>query len=243
MLITILITTYNRKVLLERAISSVEKQSFKDYEILIVDDNSSDGTVEYLKQRKNIRYILKDENRGLVDSRNIGWRDAKGKYIAFLDDDDFWLDENKLSKQVRELNDKKLIFCSAVKTEHQILTKKIPSDWKKRIIYRNGFIHTSTVILKKDALELCGGFDPKLKRGIDSDLYRILIHKYDFAICHIDEALVWYELNSANRITQKVDRYQRWCQLIHLAFKYKFLILSHPIEYIRRQIISIKHII
>ncbi|WP_436917399.1 glycosyltransferase family 2 protein [Acinetobacter schindleri] len=94
-LITIYIPTYNRLELLKRAIQSVQNQTYKNFEIIIVDDNSSDGTQEFLEKiaRKDsrIRHFLKDKNSGACISRNIAINMAKGEFITGLDDDDYFL--------------------------------------------------------------------------------------------------------------------------------------------------------
>lgn len=93
-LITVYIPTFNRLTLLKRAVNSVLNQTISDIEIIIVDDNSSDGTKNYLHnlslQDKRVRYYIKDSNGGACESRNIAIEMALGKYITGLDDDDFF---------------------------------------------------------------------------------------------------------------------------------------------------------
>lgn len=98
-LVTVYIPTYNRINLLKRAINSVLAQTYCNYEIIVVDDNSNDGTQEYLKEialeNKKIRYFLKKENSGACVSRNIAISNAKGEFITGLDDDDYF-DKNRI---------------------------------------------------------------------------------------------------------------------------------------------------
>lgn len=100
-LVSVIIPTYNRAGLLSEAMCSVLSQTHKNYELLIIDDGSSDNTGavvnEFIERDKRIRYIKK-ENGGQGSARNLGIRNAKGKYIAFLDSDDEWL-VDKLEKQ------------------------------------------------------------------------------------------------------------------------------------------------
>ena len=102
--ISVIIPTYNRVNLLNRAINSVLRQTFSDFEVIVVDDSSEDDTkavVETLKDPR-IRYICHDENRGAAAARNTGIRVSRGEHIAFLDSDDEWLSK-KLELQIDAL--------------------------------------------------------------------------------------------------------------------------------------------
>jgi len=87
---SIVIPTYNRRCLLQRALASVRNQTFRDYEVIVVDDGSSDGTWEYLCSLDPSVKALRQENRGPGPARNLGARHARGTYLAFLDSDDLW---------------------------------------------------------------------------------------------------------------------------------------------------------
>jgi len=98
--VSVIITTHNRSSLLQQAIESVLHQSFQDYEIIIVDDGSTDDTQKIVEPHLvpgRVCYFFQN-NAGVAAARNAGVRLAKGKYVAFLDDDDIWLPE-KLEKQ------------------------------------------------------------------------------------------------------------------------------------------------
>lgn len=94
-IVTVYIPTFNRVELLKRAVESVRNQTYQNIEIIIVDDCSSDGTIEYLqavsKQDRRIRYFLKEKNSGACASRNIAIENANGEFITGLDDDDYFL--------------------------------------------------------------------------------------------------------------------------------------------------------
>jgi GT2 family glycosyltransferase len=89
MLFSVIIPTYNRLPLLQRTLASVEAQSHRDFEILVIDDGSTDGTLDWLAQQGALR-VLVQGNRGPGAARNSGAREARGDYIAFLDSDDLW---------------------------------------------------------------------------------------------------------------------------------------------------------
>ena len=103
--VSVIIPTYKRPKELERAIISVKNQTYKNIEIIVVDDNANDieqrkSTEQVVKKYENIVYIQNKENLGGSKTRNIGIENAKGKYIAFLDDDDEFL-PNKIEQQIK----------------------------------------------------------------------------------------------------------------------------------------------
>lgn len=97
-LISVIVVTYNRAHYIQEALDSIRRQTFKDYEIIVVDDGSTDNTKEVLESYKDIRYIYQ-EHAGISQARNTAVRAAKGKWIATLDSDDLWKEE-KLQKQI-----------------------------------------------------------------------------------------------------------------------------------------------
>ena len=100
--VSIIIPTYNRERLVCKAINSVLRQTYSDYELIVVDDGSVDQTPRAVSQFQDprIRYLCQHINAGECAARNIGLTAAQGRYIAFLDSDDEWL-PNKLEKQVK----------------------------------------------------------------------------------------------------------------------------------------------
>ena len=97
-LISIIMPTYNRANYIKDALDSIKRQTFKDYEIIVVDDGSTDNTKEIVEKYEGIRYIQLNHG-GIAWARNAAVKAAKGKWIAFLDSDDMWKD-NKLQKQI-----------------------------------------------------------------------------------------------------------------------------------------------
>lgn len=249
MKVTVLITTYMRARLLERCIHSALKQDYEDFEILIIDDGSTDGTQDLLKEFKRqhpniLDYRTKKINAGLVDSRNLGVQNAKGEVISFLDDDDYWLNNDVISKQVRSFIPKSIVCGSVITSAGQVLTEALPQDWRSQLVYRNGFIHTSTVMLARDDVIKAGLFDTRLTRGIDSDLYRRLVFQHNFIIKFMSGPISHYELNSTNRITTRkvsiTGKIDRLLEAMYQLRKYVFLSKSYPKEFFKRFIISIK---
>ena len=96
-MVSIIVPTYNRENVIERALRSILRQTYSAYEVIVVDDGSTDGTESVVTglQDARIRYIALQENQGVAHARNVGIQEAKYDYVAFLDSDDEWL-PNKL---------------------------------------------------------------------------------------------------------------------------------------------------
>jgi len=188
-LISIVICTYNRKELLLKTIDSVINQALDStkYEIVIVDNNSTDGTLEFIKERykqhHNIRYLL-ETNQGISFSRNCGWQNSSAKYIAYIDDDEiadyFWLEE--LLKTIQQ-NDNNV---GAVGGKVDPIWGSKPPEWlnEELSIYfsffnlsdntikitKNQGIGSGNAIYPKEVLEKIGGFDTELKSRVGKSL-------------------------------------------------------------------------
>lgn len=182
-MISVVITTYNRAHLLPRAIKSVLKQTLKPLEIIVVDDGSSDTTSEVIKAFPTIRYIKK-ENAGISSARNYGIKAAKGRYIAFLDDDDVWL-EDKLKLQYAQKSDfshTNEIWIHNNKEVQQKAHHKKPEGW---CFYENiNFckISPSTVMIKKEIFEIVGFFDESLEVCEDYDMWLRILKSYPITL-------------------------------------------------------------
>ena len=192
MKISVIIPTYDRKHTLERAVESVLSQTLKAAEIIVVDDGSSDGTEDWLKNRYPAITVLSQSNMGVSGTRNAGIRAAKEQWVAFLDSDDEWF-SNKLEKQ-----------CSALKKEPEVLFCHTSEIWirngvqvnqmekhKKHggMIFNNILdmcrISPSSVLLNKRVLDDVGYFNESLKVCEDYDLWLRIASKYQILFLEI----------------------------------------------------------
>lgn len=215
MSISIVINTFNRYNSLIIAIDSVRRQNFNngDFEILVVDDCSTDFDYRNLKEYcliTGIKLIRNQSNLGLAESRNVGIQAAMYEFVCFLDDDDIWIDENKLTKQLKLLTSAEdvALVCTDVMTWDGKDSEKANIEWPTNLLehffYRNGVIYPSTVMLRKSCALDVGGFDARFKRGIDSDLYRrLLLAGYIF--CFAKEASVKYRVEANDKITDNTS--------------------------------------
>lgn len=190
-LISVIVPTFNRAELLNRAIGSVMAQSFKDFDLWIVDDGSTDNTKEVVlkligkyKEENKIHY-LKTENKGVSSARNWGVEHSKGKWLAFLDSDDQWL-KDKLEKQVdytKENSDVPLVHGEEIwiRKGKRVNQKKIHKKCGGRIFQKCVplcLISPSAVMIRRDVFNQHGGFDEEFTVCEDYDLWLKLTSLY-----------------------------------------------------------------
>jgi len=194
--VSVIIPTYNRRNCITIALNSVVAQSYKDYEIIVVDDGSTDDTTEVLAPyRGTLRYFYQ-ENRGIAGARNRGIREAKGEYIAFLDSDDYWVPE-KLARQVACFSENPhygmvATRCSSISPKGKFRKKNRPgkSGWILLDLFNANFIRTSSAMITRECLESVGLFDESLPECEEYDLWlRIAAH---YPIGFINDPLTVY---------------------------------------------------
>jgi len=181
-LVSIIMPAYNGAKWIKSAILSVLPQSFADFEFIIINDDSSDNTEEivtaFTKYDKRIKYIKNEHNLGVQKTRNIALSIALGEYIAEIDQDDKWIDKNKLQKQIKFLDDNKdyvLIGTGVVVVDEngaEIARYFMPEtdlEIRKKILRANCFIHSSVLYRTKSVKEI-GGYTVT-KMSEDHDLW------------------------------------------------------------------------
>lgn len=197
--VSIIIPTYNREDLIILAIESILKQTYQDFEILVIDDASTDKTAEVIREinQSKVRYFQLSTNSGQCVARNYGLSRAKGEFVAFLDSDDTWLPE-KLEKQIA-LFDKGSERLGAVYCYSYQKYVKSNTTLLNEIGYFRGDIHDkfllgfcpptpSLFLIKKSALDRVNGFDEGLVTFVDLDLWMRISESYDFD--YVEEPLI-----------------------------------------------------
>ena len=181
--VSVIIPTYNRRAYVQEAIDSVLAQTYTDYEIIVVDDGSTDGTGDALQERRGdrIRYVWQ-ENQGESVARNKGIEMAHGEFIALLDSDDLWAPE-KLQKQVAYLDahcETGAVICQGLVIDEQ---GNLRHDWPvlganmsdedltlEAMLTINTISSPSSMMMMRYAIaEAVGGFDPEIRYGEDWD--------------------------------------------------------------------------
>jgi glycosyltransferase involved in cell wall biosynthesis len=213
-LVSVIIPTYNRRHLLEEAIKSVLRQTYRTFELIVIDDGSTDGTADFmqdlLKQDSRISYH-QFSRKGAAAARNKGIKLSKGSFAAFLDSDDLWL-ETKLEKQMLIFEKAPalgFVYCNGFfideegqRDEHLTTEWKSEpfSDVKDILLKRVTFFSTSGVIIRKPCLTQAGSFDEDLRFFEDIDLFfRVLTFCKGYLV---NEELVVNRRHSGNLANQ-----------------------------------------
>ncbi|MEA3377272.1 MAG: glycosyltransferase [Chloroflexota bacterium] len=197
--VSVIIPTYNRREYVQEAIDSVLAQTYKDYEIIVVDDGSTDGTGEALKARygDGIRYVWQ-ENQGESVARNRGTDMARGEYVGFLDSDDLYL-PHKLEKQVpilEESPDVGMVFAGAwiIDEEGDRVGDKTldngtdAESFDTTDLYFSNFIGgPSTTLIRKGVFDRTGVFDPEIRFAEEWDLWLRIVS--ESRVVGLDEML------------------------------------------------------
>lgn len=169
-LVSVLLPTYNGADRIKDAIESVLGQSYAHFELLVLDDGSVDDAREVVEDLAisdpRIRYLRNEVNLGIQRTLNKGIREANGEYIARIDDDDVWIDKDKLVKQVEFLeHDSKYVlvgtgFMSVNENNKKIfklLNPEKDEDIRRKILNKNCFLHSS-VVFHRNVAFTCGGY-------------------------------------------------------------------------------------
>jgi glycosyltransferase involved in cell wall biosynthesis len=202
--ISVVIPTFNRSELLTGAIRSVLNQTFQDFEVLIVDDGSSDTTPDVVNSfdDNRIHYVRHTAPRGGAAARNTGIARAGGEYVAFLDDDDEWF-PHKLASQMavmrRSEPEVAAIYSGYFIVERATgrmcgrMTPKAKGDLSAELLANNPIGGTSCMLVKKDCLEKVGCFDESLPSFQDRDLWIRLSREFRFD--YVEEPLLNYYIH------------------------------------------------
>ncbi len=184
-LVSVIIPAYNIAEYLSESIDSVLNQTYQHFEVIIVDDGSTDNTADvvnkYVKSQANVKYIHQ-ENKGPGAARNKGIKEAKGEYIAFLDADDIWFPEKVLLQMELFLKlpsislvHSDFIYFDRQGTEQQSeFSERIKKHFSGDVFYqlfKKNFFMTPTVVIKQEALKDIGLFDEQLCMSEDYDLW------------------------------------------------------------------------
>jgi glycosyltransferase involved in cell wall biosynthesis len=214
--VSVLMTTYNRSNYIKEAIDSVLNQSYKNFELIIIDDGSTDNTFDIVKSIKDrrISYYYQD-NSGQNSARNTGIILSDGEYIAMIDSDDIW-EADKLKKQVEILdkyNEIGLVFCGTVfiNQDNEIVYKKPLIDYKgdvlKKLLLTNFLYNGSCPLFRRAGIVKTGMFDTSFERMTDWEFYlRYALYNKFWGI---SEYLLRYRIHD-DTMSSDFEKYQIW---------------------------------
>lgn len=221
--------TWNRAEIITRAIESARAQSFKDWELVIADDGSTDNTPEILrewqKKEPRIKYVRSDVNQGPAKNYNQGFRLACGEYIAIHDDDDAWCDSRKLEKQVAFLDkNPEYVACGGgmIVTDRQnkelyrYLKPETDRQIREYMLFSNPMAN-STTIFRRATAEAVGWYDGSLRYNADRDFWLKLGLRgklYNFP-----EYFAYYTMSGKNISMLKIREHFRVALLVMRRYR------------------------
>lgn len=213
-LVSVVIPFYSGKDWLFEAIKSVLNQTYKNIEVLVINDGSSENIDDIINKFKPRIRVIKKTNGGPASARNLGIKIAKGKYIAFLDSDDLWLPE-KLEKQINFMEKTKYVwshhsyqmFWENSKKSRVVDTSKYSGN-----VYRDTYIsfkvQTSTVVIRKSILIENNIYFPNMRYGQDLEFFRRLSKLYHLG--YVDGILSKFRIRGTNAgFRAKIQLYNR----------------------------------
>lgn len=181
--VSVLMGAYNRAHFIDRAVAGLQKQSFEDWEMVITDDGSADTTPEvagaWPQKDPRIVYLRHDQNVGISVNYNRGFTRTRGEYIAMLDDDDVWSDQDKLRKQVDFLDRNReyagcggglIVVWPDGRERYRYLKPESDADIRKHMLFSNPMAN-STTLFRREAGERVGWYDATMRYSGDRDFW------------------------------------------------------------------------
>lgn len=206
--VSVIIPTYNCGSYLQQALESVFAQTYCDYEIIVVDDGSTDDTeavvAPYLDR---VTYLRQEENRGAGAARNVGIRASRGEFIAFLDADDLWHEPRKLEWQVPEFDkdpevglvysDIREVFSDGTVMESLIARRPLAASGHIFENLRQLFVYADSAVVRRQALDQVGWFDESFLSLQDRELWFRLCYRWKATL--VPQATATYRRRRGSR--------------------------------------------
>jgi glycosyltransferase involved in cell wall biosynthesis len=227
-LVSVIIPTYNKCEYLSKVLESVFTQTYKNYEVIVVDDGSTDNTKNVIQNYNSPIHYVYQSNNGPAAARNTGLRYATGNLIAFLDSDDIWRPQ-KLQKSVQQINSHKthhMVFTNVRFLDHTKNELKVTKYTEyhaanlRQILLMRCIITMSSVLLKRTVFDALGHFDESLRYAEDWLFFYKVAREYSVGI--ITEPLTIYNVlqNSMMRVEDQTRLVHDVCAVIDKIFSY-----------------------
>ena len=225
MQVSVIINCFNSELYINEAIKSVLNQTYKNFELIIFDNCSTDNTAKLINSFKDVRikYFKSDKTYNLGKARDLATKKSKNSWISFIDSDDLWL-SSKLSEQVAYIKRNKKIglvytdFLYIDEASHE-LKKKSYTRFYDELIYKNlikkNYICFSSIIFNKEIIKTKNFFNPILKNSEDYDLLLKIAQKNSLG--YIKKKLVRYRVHESNLTKFQTKRsFSEWQYLVHI---------------------------
>jgi len=229
--VTVVIPCFNDGDFIEETLNSVFKQTFQDFQIIIVDDGSNKSTKEILKTLKDDRiHIITQNNRGPSSARNIGIKNSKSEYILIIDSDDTF-EASFLEKAMVILNDNPQIggvssHCNIFVNKNKIISEHRPKGGGvTNFLFDNNSV--SFALIRKKIWEEVGGYDQKMIHGFEDWEFWIAITKKGWKVGMIPELLFNYRIKNKNSVDKNAKMNYRESNLSYIYKKHKDIYANH----------------
>ena len=215
--VSVIVPVYNGEKYIREAIDSVLNQSYKDFEVIVIDDGSKDNTLSIIKEYDGKIRWKSQENKGQASATNEGVKMAEGEYVAYLDADDVCMPE-RLEVQVKYLDNHPnvgLVYSGYYQIngagEVKRIVKARPHD--NFVLLQTDYIARSTVMHRKNCLEEVGLFDESISGDDDWDMWIRISEK--FGVDHVERPLVKYRLHGEqiSLVRPKKLAYRRYTKM------------------------------
>lgn len=201
--VSVIITTYKRSDMLERAIESVLNQTYKNIEVVVVDDNDSSSNhrketskiMQKYSSNLKVKYIKHEKNKNGAAARNTGIQNSSGMIVTFLDDDDWYLEE-KVEKQVNYLltnKEYKAVYCGWHR-DKEIISPTLKGDLTFELLSGRNIIYTNAIMMWKDIILEFGGWDERFLRNQEA-VFLLRFFKKGYKIGVIPNVLVEFDIS------------------------------------------------
>jgi glycosyltransferase involved in cell wall biosynthesis len=229
-IVSVIIPAYNASKYLEEAIETVLNQSFKDFELLIIDDGSADNTLtiaHHCQEQDSRIQVISQKNQGVSMTRNYGVRQAKGKLIAFLDADDKWF-PNKLETHVKQFDANKelgvgfgrVTFLDAAGNLTNTFSRSLLKDLKPHhFFYENPTVTCSNLVVRREVFDEVGFFDELMMHSEDLEWCLRVSCSQCWLIEGMDQILVQYRTSSGSLSSNLKQMEEGWELLASKAKK------------------------
>ncbi len=268
-LVSIIIPVYNVENYIEETIKSVLAQTYQNFEVLIIDDESPDRSIEICQQFEDSRLkIIRQKNRGLAGARNTGIRNAQGEYLAFLDSDDLWLPE-KLARHLQHLESNPQLgvsFCRSEFINDQgeslgiFQMPKLTDITPSHLLCRNPVGNGSAPVIRKEVFaDICFQdnlhgevenfyFDEHFRQSEDIECWLRIVAETNWHLEGLPEALTLYRVNGEGLSANLFKQFDSWEQMVikhrdrspQLLAKWENPARAYQLRYLARRAVRLK---